>query len=102
MKKLTLDAVIEAQKNNDPEFTKHYQNELLINEISKLVIKLRNAARLTQAELAKKAGTTQPVIARLESGTDSRVPSLALLARIASASHASLHISFEGIRKVKK
>ena len=95
MKKITLDAVIKEQSKSDPEFAEHYQRELLINEISRMVIKLRNAAHLTQAELARKAGTTQPVIARLESGTDTRIPSLALLARIAVASHARLHIGFD-------
>lgn len=99
MKKITLNAVIEEQQKNDPEFAEHYQRELLINEISKMIIKLRNAAQLTQTELANKAGTTQPVIARLESGTDTRIPSLALLARIATASHAQLHISFDKIRE---
>jgi predicted transcriptional regulator len=101
MKMITLDAVIESQIKNDPEFAEQYQKELLINEISQLVVGLRNAAHLTQSELAKRAGTTQPVIARIESGTDARVPSLLLLARIASASHANLHISFHGIKKSK-
>jgi transcriptional regulator with XRE-family HTH domain len=73
----------------------NYQRELLINEISKMVVNLRNAAHLTQDELAKKAPTTQPVIARIESGTDKRIPYLELLARIAKASHAKLHISFD-------
>jgi DNA-binding XRE family transcriptional regulator len=95
MKKITLDAVISEQKKHDPEFADHYQRELLINEISKMVVSLRKAAHLTQEELAKKASTTQPVIARLESGTDNRIPSLALLARIARASHAKLHLSFK-------
>jgi DNA-binding XRE family transcriptional regulator len=99
MKKITLNTVIEEQQKNDPEFAKHYQRELLINEISKMIIKLRNAAHLTQAELADKAGTTQPVIARIESGTDTRIPSLELLARIASASHAKLHIGFDNVRE---
>jgi DNA-binding XRE family transcriptional regulator len=94
VKKITLDSVIEEQNKNDPEFAQHYQRELLINEISKMVIQLRNSAHLTQTELASKAGTTQPVIARLESGIDTRIPSLALLARIAAASHVNLHISF--------
>ena len=95
MKKITLNAVIREQQKKDTKFAEHYQRELLINEISKLIVKLRNMAHLTQAELADRAGTTQPVIARLESGTDTRIPSLALLARIAAASHAKLHISFE-------
>ena len=37
-------------------------------EIAKEVIKLRQTAKLTQKELAEKAGTSQPAIARLESG----------------------------------
>lgn len=95
MKKITLDAVINEQIAADSEFAESYQRELLINEISKMIIQLRNTAHLTQAELANKAGTTQPVIARLESGTDTRIPSLALLARIAAASNVRLHIGFD-------
>lgn len=95
MKKITLKSVIKTQINKDPKFAEQYQRELLINEISKMIVKLRNSAHLTQSELAHKAGTTQPVIARLESGTDTRIPSLNLLARIAQASHARLHIGFD-------
>jgi predicted transcriptional regulator len=95
MKKISLETVINEQRRKDPKFDEAYQRELLINEISKMVIALRNAAHLTQAQLAHKAGTTQPVIARLESGTDTRIPSLNLLSRIAQASHAQLHIKFD-------
>ncbi len=95
MPKITLDSIINEQNEKDPEFAKNYQRELLVNEISKAVVELRNEAKLTQLELAKKAGTTQPVIARIESGTDTRIPSLALLARIAGASHTKLHLSFD-------
>jgi DNA-binding XRE family transcriptional regulator len=91
VKKITLDTLISEQKKNDPEFENHYQRELLINEISKMIVDLRKSAHLTQEELAKKADTTQPVIARMESGTDNRIPSLELLVRIAKASHAKLH-----------
>lgn len=101
MKKITLNAVIKEQNEKDPEFTEHYQKELLINDISKMIVKLRKAAHLTQAELATKAGTTQPVIARLESGTDSRIPSLTLLARIATASKTRLHLKFDKMKKDK-
>lgn len=102
MKTISLDFVIEENKRKDEKFANEYQKELLINEISKLIVTLRNTAHLTQSELAKKAGTTQPVIARLESGTDTRVPSLILLAKIATASHAKLHLSFHSIRRKSK
>ena len=95
MSNITLDKVIKEHLRKDPKFAEHYQKEILINEISKLVVELRRKTHFSQSELAARAGTTQPVIARLESGADSRVPSLGLLARIAKASHAKLHISFE-------
>jgi transcriptional regulator with XRE-family HTH domain len=44
--------------------------------------------------LQKKAGTTQSVIARLESGKDTRIPSLGILLRIAVVSGEKLNISF--------
>jgi len=94
MKKITLDDMISEQLA-DNEFAEHYERELLINAIAKMVVKLREHNHLTQGELAKRAGTTQPVIARIESGTDSRVPSLELLSRIALASNAYLKLSFE-------
>ncbi len=94
MKKVTLKTVIEKHLKN-AEFAQEYEKQLLINEISKLIVKLRQTAHLTQKELADKAGTTQPVIARLESGNDTRVPSLELLARIAYASNSKLHLSFK-------
>jgi DNA-binding XRE family transcriptional regulator len=94
MKKIMLKTVIDKHLKN-AEFVEEYEKQLLINEISKLIVKLRKTARLTQKELAEKAGTTQPVIARLESGNDIRVPSLELLARIAYASNSKLHLFFE-------
>lgn len=94
MKKITLDDVINEQLI-DPEFAACYDKELLINAIAVMVTELRTHAELTQAELAERAGTSQPVIARLESGIDSRVPTLELLSRIATASNARLTLQFE-------
>lgn len=96
MKKITLDDMIKEQLK-DKDFAEHYQREMLINAIAKMVVELREHTKMTQSELAKQAGTTQPVIARIESGSDMRVPSIELLARIASASNAKLKISFEEI-----
>lgn len=95
MKKITLDDVIKEHQEKDKAFAAAYQKEMLVNAISRMIVQLREQAHLTQEELAKRAGTTQPVIARLESGTDSRVPSLDLLARIAAASNARLDLNFQ-------
>lgn len=94
MKAITLNDVIQEQLK-DKSFAVEYQRELLINAIACIVVKLRQNKRLTQAQLAKKIGTTQSVIARLESGNDSRVPSLDMLSRIANATHTKINIAFE-------
>lgn len=92
MKYITLNDVIN-EKCKDKEFTELFQKELLINEIAKMVVKFRKKARLTQRELASIAGTTQPVVARLESGSDKRIPSLELLTKLALAANATLKIA---------
>ena len=53
----------------------------LLNEI----LKARAAAGLTQAEVAARIGTTQSVVARLESDIGKHSPSIATLKRYASA-----------------
>lgn len=94
MKAITLNDVIKEQMK-DKAFAVEYERELLINAIARIVVKLRQHKCLTQSQLAKKVGTTQSVIARLESGHDSRVPSLDMLARIANATHTKINIAFE-------
>lgn len=93
MKAFTLNDYI-GKKIKRADFKSAYDREILINAIARMTIELRHSAKLTQQQLARKAKTTQSVIARLESGEDERIPSIDLLARIASASHAKLNISF--------
>ena len=76
-------------------FSYYYQREKTISEIAQLVRDGRTRAGLTQAQLAEKAQSSQVVIARLESASDDRVPSLDLLDRIASALKAKLLARFE-------
>ena len=56
------------------------------------MIDVRNRAGLTQKQLARKMGTTQPVVARLESGRSK--PSMRTLERLAEATGSRLLISF--------
>ena len=49
------------------------------------VLAARKAAGLTQADIARRIGTTQSAIARLESGSGKHFPSLATLHKYASA-----------------
>jgi transcriptional regulator with XRE-family HTH domain len=48
-------------------------------------LKARSSAGITQAEVAERIGTTQSVIARLESGRGKHSPSLATLRKYARA-----------------
>ena len=77
----------------EPKYRKAY--EALEEEfaLSSAVINARSRAGLTQAELARKMGTTQPVVARLESGRTR--PSMRTLERLADATGSRLRISFE-------
>jgi transcriptional regulator with XRE-family HTH domain len=63
-------------------------------------IEARTRAGLTQAELAKRMGTSQSTIARLESGTAK--PSLSTLRRFAQATGARVRITLEPRHKAKK
>ena len=77
----------------EPKYKKAY--DALEEEfvLARAVIDVHNRAGLTQEELAKKMGTTQPVVARLESGRTR--PSMRTLVRLAEATGSRLLISFE-------
>jgi transcriptional regulator with XRE-family HTH domain len=77
----------------EPEYRKSY--EALEGEfaLAKAIIDARNRVGLTQAELARKMGTTQPVLARLEGGRAR--PSMRTLERLARATGTRLLIRFK-------
>ncbi|SHN44035.1 helix-turn-helix domain-containing protein [Cryptosporangium aurantiacum] len=60
--------------------------------LGQMVYDRRTALGLTQAELAERAGMTQPQLSRLESG--GATPTVPLLARLAAALNADLDITF--------
>jgi transcriptional regulator with XRE-family HTH domain len=76
----------------EPKYRKAY--EALEEEfvLASAVVDARNRAGLTQEALAQKMGTTQPVVARLESGRTH--PSMRTLERLADATGSRLLISF--------
>ena len=68
--------------------------------VASALIAARTQANLSQAQLAKKMGTSQSTIARLESG--SAKPSLATLERFAKATGMRLRVVFEPAKVGKK
>jgi ribosome-binding protein aMBF1 (putative translation factor) len=77
----------------DPEYVATY--DALEDEfaVASALIKARGDANMTQEQVAQAMGTTQAVIARLESGKIK--PSTRTLERFARATHTRLRISFE-------
>jgi len=53
----------------DPAFKAEYEAKELRFKIIDILVGLRVQYKLTQADLAKKLGTTQTVISRIENGT---------------------------------
>lgn len=75
---------------NDPEFRAEYSKADADCSIVEALIRARYEAKLSQAEVAKRIGTTQSAVARLEGGTIS--PSISTLQRYAAATGTKLHL----------
>jgi len=75
---------------DNPEFRKEYEKADAEFAIIEALVRARTAAKLSQAELAKRIGTTQSAIARLEGGGVS--PSLSTLRRYAEATGTKLQV----------
>lgn len=75
---------LDGELDRDPEFQKRVDAALNQMRIEQDLVELREARQVSQGELAKRIGVSQPVIARLESG---RIKNLTLrtLARYAAA-----------------
>lgn len=83
---------VRGQRPLTPEGRSEYQRTRLAIEVADQVRSVRTSLGLTQAEVARRMGTRQPVIARLESGGSP--PSLRTLEHLANVLGADLHIRF--------
>lgn len=74
----------------DDEFKKEYFRVHFLDDLICQLIRLRNKRGLTQTTLAEKAGTTQTVVSRVESG--SSYPSIRTLQKLVESMEASIKI----------
>lgn len=90
MKSVNFDDLLNKELNNS-DFRAEY--EALEDEftLAKEVMQLRKSNNLTQKDLAKLAGTSQPAIARLESGNYKNL-SLSFIRKVAEALGATPEI----------
>jgi transcriptional regulator with XRE-family HTH domain len=75
---------LKSELLKDNEFKKEYDSLEENFSIAKEVIMLRKEKNLTQKQLAEEIGTSQPAIARLESGEYTKL-SLTFLRKVAEA-----------------
>jgi len=78
----------------DPEFRRVYEARMLVAEVAMAVRQMREAAGLTQAQLAALIGVKQPMIARVERGSDRRTPRWDVLRRVGHALGRQLVLDF--------
>jgi ribosome-binding protein aMBF1 (putative translation factor) len=83
-----------AEWEKEPDFRKACENLPLAFDVMIEISSARARSGLTQTEIAKRMGTTQSAVARLES---ERLPSLRTLKRYAEAVGAKLVVKLEAI-----
>ena len=84
---------LEKKLMRNPAFRKEQEATRLEYEIARTLIKARIKKGLSQAQIAKKMGTKQSVISRLENAKTT--PSLSFLKRLASVLGASLQVNLK-------
>jgi transcriptional regulator with XRE-family HTH domain len=85
--------LLDALAGDDPAMQRLMEEETINLQVARLVYDAREAAGLTQQQLAKRVGTTQSVISRLEDA-DYRGHSVTMLQRIAKALDMQLSLRF--------
>jgi len=76
------------------EYERAYAEADLASRMAEIVYRLRTGAGLTQTELARRMGTTQSSIARVEAGGS--LPTLDLLDRVGRALDAQVTLTVSG------
>jgi transcriptional regulator with XRE-family HTH domain len=85
-------ADLDRELRKDPEHETALQELAPYEEIARQLVAFRMEHGLSQAELARRCGVSQPAIARLERGEHE--PRLATLRRVAHALEADLVLEF--------
>ena len=92
-KQRTEDAgrILDRLRGADMDLRHRIEEQKLNTKIAEMALAAREQAGLTQSQLAKRIGTTQSVISRLEDA-DYQGRSLTLLQRIAATLHHRLEV----------
>src|SRR3990170_5705001 len=88
--------ILKRRRAKDAELQKLYEEEKASFHVALAIRKAREEEGLTQEEVARKVGTTQSVISRLEDA-DYEGHSLSMLQRIAEALNRRLSVEMDRI-----
>jgi ribosome-binding protein aMBF1 (putative translation factor) len=91
-------AILDHLTGDDPTMRRLVKEARLNASVAQRLYALRTQAGLSQAQLAKRVGTTQSVISRLEDA-DYEGHSLSMLQRIASALDTEIEVHFVAPRR---
>jgi transcriptional regulator with XRE-family HTH domain len=84
-KRTAADELLDEVVGNDPKLRTMIREEYINSMCSKMIYEARQAAGLTQAELARRVGTSQAAIARLEDADYGIARTIPMMYRIADA-----------------
>lgn len=99
-KSVNLDEILSKElKNND--FRMAFDEHRFYLQIAHLISDLRQKIGWSQTELAKVAGISQPMIARLESGDSSRTPTFDTIFKILKALGYTMSINVQKEKRRK-
>ena len=97
---VNLDEILAKELKND-QFRMLFDEHRFYLQIARLVSDLRARTGLSQVELAKKAGVSQPMVARLEKGDSGRTPTFDTIFKILKVLGYTMSINVQKEKKTK-
>ncbi len=97
-KGMSFEEILERELKNK-EVKLLFDERRFYLQVAHLITELRAKSGLSQAAVAKRAGVSQPLIARLEKGDQTRTPTFDTIFKILKALGYSLTISVKPERK---
>ena len=93
-----LDDILAKEFKND-EFRLAFDEHRFYLQVARLIGDLRSRSGMSQVELAKRAGVSQPMVARLEKGDSSRTPTFDTIFKVLKALGYTMSINVQKERK---
>jgi len=97
-KSVSLDDILAKELRND-EFRMLFDEHRFYLQIAHLITDLRSRTGISQVELAKRAGVSQPMVARLEKGDNHRTPTFDTIYKVLKALGYTMSINVQKERK---